>query len=249
MLGVSTSGYYAWLNRAPSQESHCTYGRVRLQGDLHDEDIRVSDKRVARLMRERRLFDASRRKGHKTTIRDRDARPAPDLVDRRFTATAPDQMSEQTSRTSQRTGVRISRSRSRCVQPARRWLANGQQPENPACARCARHGHPSPQANKRNSPFGPGLPVHIRCIGQALRRSRRSSIDGFCGAIATTTPCARVSTRHSSANCSLNIGSNDRHDAEITILRFIEGWYNPAGGIPRSAISRRCSSNKRTGIG
>ena len=69
VLGVSTSGYYAWLKRAPSprrqadlllgdriealhRQSKCTYGRERIQGDLRDEGIRVSDKRVARLMRE-----------------------------------------------------------------------------------------------------------------------------------------------------------------------------------------------------
>ena len=50
-----------------------------------DEGIRVSDKRVARLMKERSIHGASRRKGFKTTIRDRDARPAPDLVNRKFT--------------------------------------------------------------------------------------------------------------------------------------------------------------------
>jgi putative transposase len=43
-------------------------------------------------MRERNIHGASRRKGYATTVRDRDARPAPDLVDRKFTATAPNQL-------------------------------------------------------------------------------------------------------------------------------------------------------------
>ena len=43
-------------------------------------------------MRERKLRGACRRKSFITTVRDKDARPAPDLVDRRFTATAPDQL-------------------------------------------------------------------------------------------------------------------------------------------------------------
>jgi putative transposase len=72
--------------------SHETYGRPRLQADLHDENIHASDKRIARLMRERMIVGASRRKGFKTTIRDLDARPAPDLVERKFTATAPNQL-------------------------------------------------------------------------------------------------------------------------------------------------------------
>ena len=109
VLGVSTSGYHAWSMRPPSAraianrmlgdriEAHWhmsrqTYGRPRIQADLLDDNIHASDKRVARLMRERNIHGASRRKGFKTTIRDRNARPAPDLVDRKFTATAPDQL-------------------------------------------------------------------------------------------------------------------------------------------------------------
>jgi putative transposase len=108
-LGISASGYYAWSTRPPSarkladmilgdrlealwRNSHETYGRPRIQADLHDEGVYASDKRIARLMRERMIHGASRRKGFKTTIRDRDARPAPDLVDRNFSATAPDQL-------------------------------------------------------------------------------------------------------------------------------------------------------------
>jgi len=108
-LEISASGYYAWATRPPSarkisdmllgdrieatwRESRETYGRPRIQSDLIDEGIHVSDKRVARLMKERSIHGASRRKGFKTTVRDRDARPAPDLVDRKFTATAPNQL-------------------------------------------------------------------------------------------------------------------------------------------------------------
>ncbi len=43
-------------------------------------------------MRERHIHGASRRKGFKTTVRDRDARPAPDLVDRNFSGDAPDKL-------------------------------------------------------------------------------------------------------------------------------------------------------------
>jgi putative transposase len=109
MLEISASGYYAWATRPPSarkisdlllgdrieanwRDSRETYGRPRIQADLIDEGIHVSDKRVARLMRERSIHGASRRKGFKTTVRDRDARPAPDLVDRKFTAAAPNQL-------------------------------------------------------------------------------------------------------------------------------------------------------------
>jgi len=109
VLNVSASGFYAWKLRSPSdharadailgdrieaisRRSRSTYGRPRIHAELVEEGIRISGKRVARLMRERRLYGASRRKTTVTTIRDRDAKPAPDLVDRRFNADAPNQL-------------------------------------------------------------------------------------------------------------------------------------------------------------
>ena len=109
VLEVSPSGFYAWLKRAPSArrqsdlllgdriealylQSRSTYGRPRLHADLRDEGINVSGKRLARLMRERQIVGVSRRKGIITTVRDRDARPAPDLVDLNFRAERPDQI-------------------------------------------------------------------------------------------------------------------------------------------------------------
>ncbi len=109
VLGVSTSGYYAWLGRAPSrrawedavlqarieeihERSRGTYGSPRIHAELAAEGKPVGRKRVARLMREAGVEGVSRRKGTKTTVRAEDARPAPDLVDRDFTATGPDRL-------------------------------------------------------------------------------------------------------------------------------------------------------------
>jgi putative transposase len=109
LLDVSESGFYAWCKRAPSKrrqqdvilgdqieafhsKSYGIYGRPRLHADLREAGIHVSGKRIARLMRERGLVGVSRRKSTVTTIRDKDARPAPDLVDRNFRADAPDQL-------------------------------------------------------------------------------------------------------------------------------------------------------------
>ncbi len=109
VLKVSASGFYAWLLRLPSQHaradvllgdrieaislrSRSTYGRPRIHAELAEDGICVSGKRVARLMRNRNVCGASRRKTTTTTIRDRDAKPAPDLVDRRFLADAPNQL-------------------------------------------------------------------------------------------------------------------------------------------------------------
>ena len=109
VLAVSASGYYAWLKRPPSararadaelstriarfiSRSRGTYGAPRIHAELQRSGIRVGRKRVARLMRAAGLRGVSRRSWIITTVRDRDARPASDLVERNFTAAAPDRL-------------------------------------------------------------------------------------------------------------------------------------------------------------
>lgn len=110
VLGVSTSGYYAWLKREPSDrtkddarlielirtihtESRGSYGAPRIHAELREEhDEHVGKKRVARLMRQEGLRGVCRRTWVTTTVRAKRARPAPDLVKRDFTAERPDQL-------------------------------------------------------------------------------------------------------------------------------------------------------------
>jgi putative transposase len=77
--------------RAAHAASKGTYGAPRLQIDLAEIGIRISRKRVARLMRHAGLAGVSRRKSTVTTVRD-GARQAPDLVDRNFTADRPNML-------------------------------------------------------------------------------------------------------------------------------------------------------------
>jgi putative transposase len=110
VLGVSKAGFYAWLHRPPSAHAEAdaallkriktvhassrqTYGAPRVHAELRNHGQAHGRKRIARLMRDAGLVGASHRHSRSTTTRrDKDARPAPDLVDRNFTATAPNQL-------------------------------------------------------------------------------------------------------------------------------------------------------------
>ena len=68
--------------------SDWTYGRARVQAELRDMGLCVNHKRIERLMKLASLQGVSRRRGYVvTTQRDRQAKAAPDLVKRQFTAT------------------------------------------------------------------------------------------------------------------------------------------------------------------
>ncbi len=112
VLGVTRQGFHAWRRRGPSlrqlgdQElqglivriydgSLRTYGAPRVQLELADEhDVHVGRKRVARLMRQLGVQGSSGREGKRprTTVPDAKAPPAPDLVERRFVAEAPNRL-------------------------------------------------------------------------------------------------------------------------------------------------------------
>ena len=109
VLEVSRSGLYAWNGRSPSRRSRedeelggrikliheCsrgTYGAPRIHAELVASGRRVGRKRVARLMRKNGLRGVSRRKWTTTTVQDRTATVAPDLVKRVFKAWRPNEL-------------------------------------------------------------------------------------------------------------------------------------------------------------
>jgi putative transposase len=101
LLQVSKAGYYAWGKRLASERSQVdekligfmrlihavsagTYGSPRIHAQLRRDGIRVSRKRVARLMNQAGIKIKTRRRFRATTNSKHKLPIAPNLLDRRF---------------------------------------------------------------------------------------------------------------------------------------------------------------------
>jgi putative transposase len=110
LLKVSRSGFYAWRSRPRSaraladevlteqirtayDDNRRVYGAPRIHAELTEAGVQVGRKRVARLMRVAEIVGCHRRKGpFGITRQDPKAEAAPDRVDRKFVASAPNQL-------------------------------------------------------------------------------------------------------------------------------------------------------------
>jgi len=110
VLNVNRTAYYAWARRPASKreiedrdltrkikEIHAAnrgvYGAPRIHAELRiAHGIKVSRKRVERLMVDARISGLIKKRRGKTTVRVPGVRVASDLLLRDFTATAPDQV-------------------------------------------------------------------------------------------------------------------------------------------------------------
>jgi putative transposase len=107
-LDVTRGGFYAWCRRPESahagqdrrlkvlvrtsfEESVQRYGSPRIYRDLLEQQVRVSRKRIIRLMQEDGLKARIRKRFRCTTMSDHDQPVAANLLDRQFTAEAPNQ--------------------------------------------------------------------------------------------------------------------------------------------------------------
>lgn len=106
LLAVSASGYYNWKSRGITEtaerrialtvlikaiflKSRETYGYRRVAAQLARQGRPAGEELVRQLMRAADLQPKQRRAYKRTTVRDPEAAPAPDLVRRDFTAAAP----------------------------------------------------------------------------------------------------------------------------------------------------------------
>jgi putative transposase len=108
VLGVSPSGYYACKSRPPSKRvaddarvaaeiaaahraSRGIYGSPRVHRELQAKGVKVGKKRVERLMTEKGLRGRSKRRFVRTTDSKHDNPIAPNVLERRFEATTPNE--------------------------------------------------------------------------------------------------------------------------------------------------------------
>ncbi|MGW0886535.1 IS3 family transposase, partial [Streptomyces sp. NPDC002671] len=108
VLNLSRSGFYRWLKTAQARAarkaadaaltrrirtihaaSGKTYGSKRITAELRESGLLVNRKRIERLMRQHAITGRRLRKRHRTTIPDPDRQAVPDLLQRNFTAAAP----------------------------------------------------------------------------------------------------------------------------------------------------------------
>lgn len=109
VMEVGRSGFYAWQRRVPSvraqadkvleskievafRDSRGTYGSPRIRAQLTAEGVPVSKRRVARLMRRRGLCGLRKARFVHTTDSRHKLPIAPNLLERDFTATAPNRV-------------------------------------------------------------------------------------------------------------------------------------------------------------
>jgi putative transposase len=245
VLGVSKAGYYGWLRRSPSAHaaadavllqriktihvtSHETYGVPRVHAELRAGGEKHGRKRVARLMREAGIVGVSRRRGTVvTTRRDKEARPAPDLVDRDFSASAPNQLWVAditfipTSAGFLYLAVVLDAFSRRIVG----WsMANHLRTELVLDALGMAIGQRQPTDVIHHSDQGSqytSLAFGGRCRAAGVRPSMGSVGDAYdnamCESFFATLECELLARRR--------FGS--QAEARIVVFRFIEGWYNP----------------------
>ncbi len=227
--------------RTVHASSRETYGAPRVHAELRTGGERPSGgsaprcfadgsqerwrKRIARLMREAGLVGASRRRGGPvTTRRDKEARPAPDLVDRDFSATGPNQLwvADITFIPTVTGFLYLAVVLDAWSRKIVGWaMANHLRAELVLDALGMAVGQRRPRDVIHHSDQGSqytSLAFGKRCKEAGVRPSLSASLTSLRGtasrwvrwAMRTTMRCARASSPHSNASCSNAAGSRRR---------------------------------------
>lgn len=234
-LGVNRTSFHDWSRRAPSdrtlsdawltekiKEIHAasegTYGVRRIHAELRIEHgTRVGRKRVERLMRATGISGLVARKRRRTTLRLPGVRIAPDLVERDFRPTDPNQTwSADITYISTWEGFL--------------YLAHVQDLRPPALRagrRRARDGPaPTPPRPRPRSPLRSGLPVHRVLFG---KRCAKAGIEVSMGSVGDCYDNAVCETFHATLKKEKIYRQSwpTRAEARAAVFEYIEGWYNP----------------------
>jgi putative transposase len=243
-LGVSRSGFYAWASRPACERrksdlqlgdrieaihrlSRSTYGRPRIHAELRDDGMAISGRRIGRLMRERNIQGASRRKFTVTTVRNRDARPAPDLVDRKFCADGPDQLwvADITYVPTWSGFLYLAIVLDAYSRRVVGWsMANHLRTELVLDAFNMAIFRRKPQSVIHHSDQGTqytSIAFGLRCREAGVRPSMGSVGDCYDNAM--------CESFNATLECELLVQHNfkTQREASLAVFDFIEGWYNP----------------------
>jgi len=198
LLSVSTSGFYAWEDRAPSERSRFdlyltgkihaihrrsngAYGSPMIHAELsEDHGIHVGCKRVARLMRAAHLQGVWPHRFVITTVVDADAKRPIDLVDRGFYAEYPDRLwvADITYVPTWSGFLYLAAVLDMYSRKVVGWAMENHLRTESGAAGLAKRDHPA-SPRRRDPPLGPRLPIHELRIWQTLPGSRCDALDGF----------------------------------------------------------------------
>ncbi|MCP3166843.1 IS3 family transposase [Myxococcus qinghaiensis] len=244
VLEVSESGYHAWRTRLPSKRavadeglseriraihamSDGTYGVPRIHAELAAEGVHIGRKRVARLMRAARIEGVSRRRWCVTTTRDERARPAPDLVDRKFVAPGPDQLwvADITYIPTHAGFLYLAVVLDAWSRKIVGWAMAGHlKTQLVVQALDMAVGQRQPQSVVHHSDQGTqytSIGFGLRCKEAGVRPSMGSVGDAYdnamCESFFATLECELLARRRFTSHA----------EARMAVFRFIEGWYNP----------------------
>ncbi len=215
-------------------ESRDTYGSPRVHAELTlGLGLPVNLKRIARLMRDAGIWGLYRRRRRGCTLRDPDAEPSSDLVNREVTVAEPNRLwiTDITEHPHARGQDLLRRGHGRLF-PARHRLVHRRAHAHRTGHRCARHGNHSAQTTRTTrqqldrAALRHGSQYTSWAFGQRLRAA------GLLASMGTVGDCYDNAMMESFwGTMQLELLDSKvwatRDELANAIFEWIECWYNP----------------------